>query len=119
MEVRLQARDVVGDHVQVVREAAAPVGPLDRREELVLRERLAARGPELRARGERASKRRERDQRRGASVCLTCAMMPGIELNFSVTISCIFAASAEPSTNSGNLKKTATARASVGRVTLG
>ena len=54
----------------------------------------------------------EEDERRGVARALTCAMMPGIELNFSVTISCIFAASAEPSTNSGNLKKTATARAS-------
>ena len=61
----------------------------------------------------------EEDERRGVARALTCAMMPGIELNFSVTISCIFAASAEPSTNSGNLKKTATARASVGCVTLG
>ena len=61
----------------------------------------------------------EEDERRGVARALTCAMMPGIELNFSVTISCIFAASAEPSTNSGNLKKTATARASVGRFTLG
>ena len=76
-----------------------------------------------RAASERASERaaweRPEARRECVCLCLTCAMMPGIELNFSVTISCIFAASAEPSTNSGNLKKTATARASVGRVTLG